>query len=75
MNEMKWELEEQIERNRQYETEFQGPKDDSAVEWTTVVTSYKKHQWIEESSKKTKEILRLKKERADLSTKSANWTN
>ena len=66
LNEVKWELEEQIERNRRYETEFQRPKEDPAVEGTNISSH---HQRIEESSKKTKEILRLKKERADLSTK------
>ena len=68
MNEVKWELEEQIEQNRQNEAEIQRLKEDSAIEGTNV-SSQSQHQRIEESSKKTKDILKLKKERAELLTK------
>ena len=67
LNEVKWELEEQ---NRQNEAETQRLKEDSAVEGASISHQI---QRIEESSKKTKEILRLKKERAELLTKFNNW--
>ena len=65
LNEVRWELEEVTEQNRHNEAELKRIKDDSAskdVEGTL--------RRIEENSKKTtKEILRLKKERAELLTK------
>jgi len=71
LNEVKWELEEQIEQNRQNEAEIQRLKEDSAIEGANV-SSQSQHLRIEESSKKTKEILKLKKERAELLTKFNN---
>ena len=56
MNEVKWELEEQIEQNRQNEAEIQRLKEDSANEGANV-SFQSQHQRREESSKKTKEIL------------------
>ena len=72
LNEVKWELEEQKEQNRQSEAEFKRLKEDTTFEGVNV-SSQSQHQRIEESSKKTKEILRLKKERAELLTKFNNW--
>ena len=68
LNEVKWELEEQIEQNRQNDAEIRRLKEDSAVE-RAGLSSQSQHLRIEEGSKKTKEILKLKKERAELLTK------
>ena len=71
LNEVKWELEEHLELNRQNEAEIHRLKEDSANEGANV-SFQSQHLRIEESSKKTKEILKLKKERAELLTKFNN---
>ena len=68
INEVKWELEEVFEQNRQNEAELKRLKEESSTKDTEGATQSDQSQ-REENSKKTKEILRLKKERAELLTK------
>lgn len=69
LNEVKWELEEAMELNRQHEVDIKRLKQNSASKDEEGKPQIDQHQRIEESSKKTKEILKLKKERAELLTK------
>ena len=72
LNEVKWELKKQKEQNRRNKVEIRRLEDDSGAEGANV--SYQ-DQLIEENSKKTKEILRLKKEWAVLSSKLTKLMN
>ena len=69
LNEVRWELEEITEQKRQTEAELERLKENSAAKDSEGPSHSDQNQRIEESSKKTKEILRLKKERAELLTK------
>ena len=69
LNEVRWELEEVTEQNRQNEAELKRIKEESSAKDSEGTSQSDQSQRIEENSKKTKENLRLKKERAELLTK------